>query len=176
VRETPFVLGETLGLFKWLDNAVDTTQSRYVFSLNPVADEHGVAEVERELGVSLPSVFRRFLTDKHDGGIFFHGPSDYFSPTAFHVFGVTPISDEVPLDLLSETLVFRQNYPVNSEHLIVFGYTPGPGAFYLALDVHTGEVLDLDGYRPSDWKVIASGFEELLAKMFSDAANPLYWL
>lgn len=163
-------------VFQWMAEAVREAEKRYCFTFNPPVAEEVVAEIETALALRLPSALRRFLIEHHDGGILFHTQSDQYSPTSFHVYSVSTYGRQVPYRILEETLAFREANGKDADGLVIFGYTPGPGAFQLAVDTNTGEVLDLYGFKRADWPVIASDFEELLRTMFKNLENPLYWL
>lgn len=163
-------------MFEWMSKAVEERRGRYAFTCHPAASEADVAEVERRLGVRLPAALRHFLLAFHDGGILFHEEADPFSSVSFHLFGTPAHAPHDGSDLVSQTLDFRETYEEQADGLVVFGYTPGPGAFYLGLDLTTGAVLDLFGYKRKDWPVIAPDLEALLQRMFSDPERPLFWL
>lgn len=163
-------------MFEWLAQAIRQTGSKYCFTLRPPATEPQVAAAEKALNLKFPDDFRYFLIHCHDGGIFFHDEGNLYSSMSFHVYSSAPGATEVPYGLVRETLQFRQTHGKDADGLVVFGYTPGPGAFHLALDVQTGAVLDLYGLRRKDWVRIANRFEELLNRMFGNLEKPLFWI
>jgi hypothetical protein len=154
----------------WLANLVaEMQQKKFKFELNEPADK---TKIKRSYPVDL----RKFL-GQHDGAVLFHGENPEWS--GVHLLGTARIAEV--------TDRFVDIYGHAMKGLVVCGYTPGAGAYYLAMN-KLGQIIDIYGsptrthriasrfvYYRGEWKVIADSITSLVTAMFANPDEPCYW-